>query len=295
MVFKTEKKKKRKVHRRRKPKKMAFVEDTEKMIKTVNETIDNMPPGMWEVFLNKMYKPFVMRVVSADSKKILSPKWMTALPSFRPPASLRQNYYDLCTVLYTDKSMHGSACRTTIHSILKPAYSLIAGLLKRDVENKAFQAVFLGLTAQLQMINGQYSVYFFVKNHLRDYDTADFLVEYVLKTGTVEFILQTIRRYSVVCKPSNHLASDTKQSKGDLIYTPRPHSLQALIAGLERHIQTQDSRRVAVAMALHSRLGRASGLGLLGTDLLCAMAPVDSAKLVTWDDVIGDVFGLEFA
>jgi hypothetical protein len=274
---------------------MAFVVDIEKMIQTVNETIDNMPPGVWEVFLNKMYKPFMKRVVAADSKKILPPKWMTALPSRRPPSSLRQNYYDLCAVLFSDKNMHGKECRETIRKILHPGIGLLTGLLKRDVNNKEFQTVFMGLNAQLQMMNGQYSVYFFVKNHLRDFDTVDFLMVYILQCGSAEFILHAVRRYSAVSKPSDHYASDDEDVKPELIYTPRAHTLQALIAALETHIDEQDQRRAAVAMALHHRLGSGAGLGSLGVDLLSAMAPTDPPKMVTWDDIFGQVLGFEIA
>lgn len=267
---------------------MAFVEDAELMIRSVNETIDNMPEGLWALFLDKMLKPFIERLVKADSKHILPPKWMVALPGYRPPMSLRQNYYDLCKILLSDKTIYGPRCRELISDMQRPAYDLIYGLFNREHDNQAFRDVFMGLTSQLQMINGQYTVYFFVKNHLRDYDTVDFLVSYIVKCGAADFILQTLRAYRAVVHPADHGESSTVF---DTFYKPRMKSLEALVVAIENHIQTQEDRRVAVAMALHSRLGRAAGLGLLGNDVLSAMSPVDAPKLVSWHDLVSEFVG----
>ena len=267
---------------------MAFVEDAEIMIRCVNETIDNMPAGLWALFLEKMLKPFVKRLVKVDSKHILPSKWMEALPGYRPPTSLRQNYYDLCEVLVSDKATHGTRCRELITNIQKPAYDLIHGLFNRDHDKTEFRDAFMGISTQLQMINGQYTVYFFVKNHLRDYATVEFLVSYVVKCGSVEFILQTLWGYKAQVQPANHAKGGVGSEQ---IYKPRMESLEALIDGLENHIHIQQERRTAVAMALHARLGNMAGLGLLGNDLLNGMAPMDDPKLVFWHELITEFVG----
>ena len=258
---------------------MAFVEDAELMIRYVNETIDNMPEGLWAIFLDRMLRPFIKRLVKVDSKQILPPKWMEALPRYRPPTSLRQNYYDLCEVLLSDKATHGTRCRELIAKIQKPAYDLIHGLFNRDHDKTEFRDAFMGISTQLHMINGQYTVYFFVKNHLRDYATVEFLVSYIVKCGSVEFILQILWGYKAQVQPADHA------------YKPRMESLEALIYCLGNHIRIQEDRRTALAMALHARLGSMAGLGLLGNDLLNAMAPMDGPKLVFWHELITEFVG----
>jgi hypothetical protein len=256
---------------------MAFVSDVEETIRGVNETIDNMPSGVWAFFVEKMYLPFVKRLIQADLKKILPVAWMGSLPTYRPPKSMRQNYFDLCAILLSDRNIQGPVCRELIQKMQKPAYCLIYALFKRDCDKEEFRILFMSLNTQIQMINGQYSTYFFVKNHLRDYDTVDFLISYVIKCGGGEFILQSIRGYSI--------------AQGN-VYTPRMKPLQGLICGLETHIRNQEGRRLALAMALQNRLGAAAGLGALGTDLLSAMAPTDPPKLIYWHDVLAEFVGL---
>jgi len=267
---------------------MAFVKDAETIIQCVNETIDNMPEGLWVLFLEKMLHPFIKRLVKVDSKHILPPKWMEVLPHYRPPTSLRQNYYDLCEVLLSDKNTHGPTCRELIEKMQKPAYELIHGLFNRDHDKEEFRNVFMGISTQLQMINGQYTVYFFVKNHLREYCTVEFLVSYIVKCGSVEFILQTLWGYKAEVHPTDHGETSTGSKQ---IYKPRMESLEALIFGLENHIRIQEERRTALAMALHARLGDMAGLGLLGNDLLNALAPVDVPKLVSWHELLTEFVG----
>ena len=267
---------------------MAFVENVETIIQCVNETIDNMPVGLWVLFLEKMLHPFIKRLVKVDSKRILPPKWMEALPAYRPPTSLRQNYYDLCAVLLSDKTTYGTRCRELIEHMQKPAYELIHGLFNRDHDKEEFRNAFMGISTQLQMINGQYTVYLFVKNHLRDYATVDFLVSYIVKCGSAEFILQALWGYIAEVHPPDHGDTGTGSEQ---IYKPRMESLEALIIGLQNHLHVQEERRTAMAMALHSRLGSMAGLGLLGNDLLNAMAPVDTAKIVLWHELITEFVG----
>ena len=265
-----------------------FNQRLEITISSVQDTIDEMPVGMWACFLDNMYTPFLKRLVHADPKGILPSKWMLALPSRRPPRSLRQNYYDLCAILHMDRSMHGPGCREVLEKIHKPAYDLLHGLLNKDPYLLESRDAFMGLVAQLQMMTGQYSTYRFVKNYLRDYDGVDFLVGYIIKSGATEFVLESARG----------LAQDLTQHRPDhddyestkLIYIPSGHALSALIKGLKGYLKGQRARKIAVAMALHGRLGAGSGLGALGSDLLAAMVPADPPRQVFWHEMRSEFF-----
>ena len=268
---------------------LTYGQKTDAMISAIQDIIDDMPEGLWEHFINMMYIPFLKRLVHADHRGILPAKWMVTLPVRRPPRSLRQNFYDLCKVLQTDRNTHGKECRDILNALHQPAYDLLHSMLNKNPKMLESRDAFMGLTAQLQMINGSYSTYKFVKNYLEDFEGVDFLVGYVVKSGGTEFVLEVCRGFL------NDISTDRPKHgavlvSNALINTPKTHALLALIEGLENHIKTQQDRKIAVAMALHGRLGGGSALGSLGADLLSSMIPADPPRQVLWHDVTADFF-----
>ena len=149
-----------------------------------------------------------------------------------------------------------------------------------------FRVCIVRMQAQIESIRGTDVVFHRLRSQLEDLNsnlaasyTPTGLCRFACSVGMVEQMLQLALRFRVEC----FLVKESGQYLAELI---------ALLRGV---LWTEQQLRLAVAMALHVRLGAASMLGGLGADLLPLCVPTIICKPIgTWNSLL-DEFSTDFA
>ena len=131
------------------------------------------------------------------------------------------------------------------------------------------------MQAQIESIRGTDVVFQRLRSQIEDLNsfravsyTPEGLCKFACNVGMVDRMLHLAERFSDEC----YLAFAGRRYLGELI------------SMLEHILESERERRLAVAMALHARLGGMSGLGGLGGDLLPLCIPsIMSPPIGTWE------------
>ena len=140
-----------------------------------------------------------------------------------------------------------------------------------------FRLSIVRMQAQIESIRGTDVVFQRLRSQIEDLNSAravsytpEGLCKFACNVGMVERLLHLAERFSEEC----YLAFASRRYLGELIPM------------LERILETERGRRLAVAMALHARLGGGDACGLagLGEDLLPLCIPsIMSPPIGTWE------------
>jgi hypothetical protein len=103
---------------------------------------------------------------------------------------------------------------------------------------------------------------------------ATVISKLVIERGLVDFSLSAL--------PG--VISDMREEKQQVCFINTMLFVQTL---LRTHVDDITDRRLALAMALHRRLGADAGMGALTADLVCAFAPVEEfPRHVLWHEML---------
>jgi hypothetical protein len=244
-----------------------------------------------------MLLPFLQRLAMVDSRRRFPVEWLVTLPSDRPLNSPQTHFYDLCKFVYTNPGISGAEFSNKINSILLEGFGLLQMLInEKHVPSSKHIELHVNLSFQLQMIGGHYGINRFIKNHIESIANGNqkdisLLTSHIIKCGAVQPAIQYAQAllldicHSIGGDGGSRLGGNISNSR-----TPRCHevwtrNLRELSEALCAHVALQDSRRLALAMALHARLGDRSPLAALGEDLVDVVAPRDPPRYITWHDV----------
>ena len=246
----------------------------------VNSILDNMPPELWTRFLVRMYTPFLHRLVAADPKHRMPCNWITMLPLRRPPKSVRRQFYDACKFAITNPTLEGNMARPILMKMYQAIWSLLH-LIQPSVDTD----VFSNLWAQMAMLNGNFELFLafsgVIKRHSPTCSMLNFARQ-ATRCGAENHILDLVHR-----ELSGQRRRPMFDRHAKKVSTAH-HIMQNIRVGIEHVRDTTHARRLAVAMALHSRLGALSGLSLLSEEMLAKCIGSFLPELVRWDELAGN-------
>ena len=246
----------------------------------INMVINNMPPALWTLFLAKMYTPFLYRIAAADERGRMPAKWITALPARRPHPSARRHFFDACRLALENPALEGNAARPVLLKMYHAIF-LVLNMIQPFME----ASVYANLWAQMSMINGNYEIFTQFSSAIKHRSPTCSMVAFArhaMRCGAEDHMLDLIHRELHGNRGRPVLERHAKKaSEAHVIMRNMRDSIHA-VKDAER------ARRLAVAMALHARLGAVSALSALSDELVLKCVGSLPAELVRWDDLAGE-------
>ena len=247
----------------------------------VQAHIDNMPPELWRLFIERMYTPLLVRLAGIDPKRRLTVAWVTALPPRRPTKSLKRLFFDACAQAQRNPSVEGTAARPVILRMYEYTLGILAFI---DTFTPICPSVYHNLRAQILMLNADFPMLVHFSRCIRDcpfaINPAAFARETV-RSGVDAYMLETIDRAL-----SDRGIRPTIERRARR-YDVAGQRMAAMRSEIIARVANIHDRRLAVAMALHTRLGQGSALGRMPEELLCRCVRGLAPELVRWDEITG--------
>jgi hypothetical protein len=260
----------------------------------VASLVSDMPPVVYARLLEGLVRPFLASL-SEILPSLFPIAWTRQSPPSQPPVgaagvvcghlSLRCLFRRMCECMArpVDAASSGVDASLLVRTIVSGGESIYSRLLTRrrllwggggPAARNRFRVCIVRIQAQIEAIRGTDVVFHRLRSQIEDLNsslavsyTPTGLCRFACSVGMVEQMLQLALRFRVEC----FLVKESRLYLGELI---------ALLRGV---LWTEQQLRLAVAMALHARLGAASALGALGVDLLPLCVPTVICKPIgTW-------------
>lgn len=246
----------------------------------VSALINNMPPDLWTLFLDQMYKPFLLRLATSDAKGRMPPSWIDVLPDRRPPKSLRQIFYDACALAHRNPAVEGTAARGVIVRMYSGTW-LILQFMNKHGQMSPYTVSHL--RTQMEMLTGNMEVMVHLNRCIRAYPFSwnpTAFARFTIRSGAHEFMLDVLER--TIREPGSRPSIERRAKRFDMIQD-RVQSVRDEIILLVDLIR---AKRLAIAMALHKRLGGDSQMAVLSEELVikCLVKSIPPA-LIRWDTI----------
>lgn len=260
-----------------------------------------MSPSVYTRFLELLIRPFLASL-SEILPSLFPPEWIVCLsPSQRAqPSSLRAAgtacdrlslqclFRRMCE--HITKEVHPGSpvdVRHLVRDIVSSGESIYARLLTRrrllwgnggPTARRRFRVSIVRMLAQIETIRGTDVVLHRLRSQLEDLNsnlavsyTPLGLCKFACSVGMVERMMQLAIQFGESC----YLAKASRSY------------LDELVRLLKAVLLSEYRIRIAVAMALHHRLGAGSGLGVIGPDLLPMCIPTVICKPIgTWSPLL---------
>ena len=262
----------------------------------VSYLLTSMPHATYTQLLELMIRPF-LRSLSDLLPSLFPIEWISNPPvarlhldGSRDLTSLRSLYLGMC-VSASSIRVGCDACvdvSQLVFDIGVSGESIFSRLLvrRRFIQKRGFRSAYsfrvcvTRIMAQIDSIRGVDVIFNRLRVQIEALNgkrmasyTPSAFCRFACRVGMVERTLSLAHQFKDECDIS-------RQSRS---------YLYELIIRLNEVVRTEQQVRLAVAMALHSRLGASSGLGLLGGDLLplCIQSPV-CKPIRSWHSLIYD-------
>ena len=248
-----------------------------------------MTPETWERFTKQMFAPVLLRMTAVYPGK-LPERWITKLPCFVPPEnSMKRAFYDLCAILQLEavaskeeylrrieRAIEAAKRLDTLMRYQKVAQGCRVDMTRQRVsyESRPWKLI-NNISTQISSFSANYGPTYFVIAPQHHVSTdATVISKLVIERGLVDFSLSAL--------PG--VISDMREEKQQVCFINTMLFVQTL---LRTHVDDITDRRLALAMALHRRLGADAGMGALTADLMCAFAPVEEfPRHVLWHEML---------
>ena len=263
-------------------------------VERVMAVMQNMPPDGYRDLRRCMLVPF-LKSFSELNPAMFPCVWVDISPAEKMPTNpMRCIFHHMCSCLYMHKDIEGDEAEDVVRSIHSWGEELVSWLMRR--RRRAGEAGtiehtrLIRIAASLQELIGvdmvYRRVYLKVSSILRRAHTAAVpltLCAYAFEIGRPLHMLAVAQLfyswYENRGSPSRECSQRVVVFLGSLIWLLRSKLMQ------------QTERHLAVAMALHARLGLDAGVAGLGADILPACLPKRSSSIVTWREAMGRWIG----
>jgi hypothetical protein len=259
----------------------------------VTGVLTNMPPEGYRELYTKMMQP-LLRNFSEFNPALFPVEWVDAAPpEYMPVNPMRRIFHHMCSCLDAHRYVEGNEAEDVVFSIQSWSEELIAWLLRRrrkgGESGKVERKQLIRLAASTHELVGIDVVFkrlnFQIASFGRYEDpplSVARMCDYVFDIGRPLYALYLARLFLTwYAKKGGH---------SRCCHHVRSYLQRLVDMIVSTRLQDVD-RNVAVAMALHERLGCASGLNVLGPDILALCLDRRKESLVTWRDVMGEWIG----
>jgi hypothetical protein len=271
---------------------MSLYERRKGILEEMYALTHHMDDPTWNLFLSKMYIPFLNMLVQNEPR--LPIKWIAQLPPRVPPTNCkRHHFYRLCEIAqaahhspeFNDRirdqhhrlDMRMRAFKAYNETINRVVYETL------DSESEEWARLNY-LHVQASALQSNYGpIYYilagiasFMNNTTPGNDPPRTTLDALAKRGLIDYALDTVPGILI-----------------DEINKPNPdaqtiENLDSLTRLLTEHVRAITDARLALAMALHPRLGSHSPLGGLKEEIFPKFAPADRfPRLILWHEVLG--------
>ena len=258
-----------------------------------------MPVAVFLHLVDALVRPFLLSL-SGMLPSLFPSEWVLhPLPSLPKPGGMPYGHLSLrclflqmcqCVAKNVDEVAAGRCssvdARTMIQTIVFGGEDIYSRMLTRKRMlwrgrircRVGFRLSIVRMQAQIESIRGTDIVLQRLRSQIEDLNshrdvsyTPEGLCKFACNVGMAERMLHLAERFSDEC----YLAFASR------------HYIGELICLLEHVLKTERERRLAVAMALHARLGGGSELAALGGDLLPLCIPsIMSPPIGTWAQLL---------
>lgn len=258
-------------------------------VKARNDSLmENMPAAAYAVVLDGMLIPLLWQLHAYD-KKLFPASWI-ANPSDRAPVGhMPILYHRMCLCVHKYTVCEGDAPESVIQNMLEWARTVFAMLVRRKRRNWTDEET--RLDAQIHELVGSSSAYCVMNRQvvqLMREGHADLppcrVVAAARSTGTMDEMLK------LSCMFYSYL-TDRMTSSSDVLERAALGSVLVYLEKVrDRMLQAMahdESMALALAMALHPRLGAGSAMNQLGVDLVTSCLPRVKG-LNTWTTLLAE-------
>ena len=252
-----------------------------------NALMDNMPKEAYRALYDQIMVPFLLQV-HAFNAELFPREWITDPPAQKPKCRVSLLFHHMCSCMRLYQECEGNMPEGVIFSIRDWGRCIFSKLVRR--KRSRWTAEEIRLDAQIHELGGVNSAYHLLNKqaiHLGQGGHCDLPPCKVAFTaqcmGALPEMLKVARMlycHYMECETDGDNSLDAAMHSCVLVY------LGKVVDWLALTVEQEEERAVAVAMALHPRLGEASPLLQVGSDLLPYCMPASVVGLNRWTDVL---------
>ena len=262
----------------------------------VLSAIRNMPPVGYKDLWNLMMRPLL--VGFSEFNPVMFPiAWVQdGTPEHVPINPMRRVFHHMCKCLEMHRAIEGDEVEDVVLSIQGWGEELISWLLRRRRRGGED-----GVRERLQLSRLAASLHELVGIDVV-YKRVYFQLSALMRHAQISTTPKKLCAYAFSIGRANHMLEIARIFLG--WYSGMQYrSFRACVGRIRRFLhmlmwfivnqqRDEQSRRLAVAMALQCRLGLSAPIGVLGPDILPLCVPQTAmASILTWRDVLGKWIG----
>ena len=259
-------------------------------IDRVMAVLQNMPPEGYRDMYDRMLVP-LLRSFSEFNPAMFPLAWVMVRPvEIMPTHPMRRLFHHMCACLHGHKDIEGDMVEDVVQSIHVWGEDLVSWLMRKRRKGGRDGAIerdrLIRISASLHELGGvdvvYRRVYLHVSGLIRCAQMAGSpyeLCAYGFCVGRPHHMLAVAQRFHSWYEKRRNPTSRSRLAI--LSY------LGLLIELVQARLCRQADKNLAVAMALHSRLGVNAEISCLGADMLPLCLPKPVQSVVNWRDAMG--------